>query len=103
MKNTYHYRHFLVCNKMANDVMGHLPQNFAQLMVEENLGRYMNSQMTHYFKSINRTLSEILGNDEELMWEELDMDEVAELSIEQIEKDYNEYVDCKLSLIEAEL
>ncbi len=83
--------------------MGHLPQNFAQLMVEENLGRFMNSQMTFYFKQINRTLSEILGNDEEMMWEELDMDEVAELSVEQIQKDYNEYVDCKLSLIEAEL
>lgn len=83
--------------------MGHLPQNFALLMVEEGLGRYMNSQMTHYFKSINRTLSEILGNDEEMMWEELDMDELAELSIEQIDEDYKNYVDCKLSLIEAEL
>jgi len=103
MKNTYHYRHFLICSKLANDIMGHQPQNFAQLMVEENLGRFMNSQMTFYFKQIDQTLSDILGNDAEMMWEELDMDELAELSVEQIQKDYEKYVDGKLEINEAEV
>ncbi len=83
--------------------MGHQPQNFAQLMVEENLGRFMNSQMTFYFKQIDQTLSDILGNDAEMMWEELDMDELAELSVEQIQKDYEKYVDGKLEINEAEV
>ena len=92
MKNTEIYRYFLVCNKLANDILGMQPQNFAQLIVEENLGRFMNSQMTRIFNQVNYTLSEIIANDESILWEELDIDEVAEISVEQLEEDYNNYV-----------
>jgi len=59
--------------------------------MEEEGGRYMNSQMTHYFHNINNSLSELMGNDDSMMWEELGIEEVAKLSPEQIEKDYTEY------------
>lgn len=90
--NTFHYRHFLICNKMANDIMNVRPQNFAQLIVEEEEGgRFMNSQMTCYFHSVNRTLCDLIGNYEDFVWEELDMNEVAKLTPEELEEDYNNF------------
>jgi len=98
MKNTFWYRYFLVCNQLANKVMGHQPQNFASLIVEEDNGRFMNSQMTCYFKVIDEFFSEMLANDAWQVFDELDIEELAELSVEQIEKDFNEYCDGILKL-----
>lgn len=98
MKNTFWYRYFLVCNQLANKVMGHQPQNFASLILEEDNGRFMNSQMTCYFRVIDEFFSEMLANDTWQVFDELDMEELAELSVEQIEKDFNEYCDGILKL-----
>lgn len=82
-------------------MLGHLTQNFALLIIEENMGRYMNNQMTVYFKQADRSICDLIGNDEGFMWNELDMDEIAELSIEQIEEDYENYCCGKLVLNES--
>jgi hypothetical protein len=81
-------------------MMGHQPQNFALLLIEEQNGRFMNSQMTRYFEIADMTLCDMLGNDEGFMWDELDMDVIAELSIEEIESDYNEYCSGRLEIRE---
>ncbi len=83
-------------------MMGHLPQNHAKLMVEEDNGRFGNAQMTQYFKKADVVISNLIGYPEGWIWDELDMDEVAELSIEQIEEDYNNYCNEKLSIIKFE-
>lgn len=98
MKNTFWYRYFLICNGLANKMMGHEAQNFALLIVEENLGRFGNRQMTIYFDNANSFLSELISNDESMMFEELDIDELAELSIEQIEQDFEQFCQGRLRL-----
>ncbi len=97
MENTFSYRHFLICNEIANNMMGHQPQNFAELIVEEDNGRYANGQMTKYFYVADRTLCELTGNDEGFMWDDLDMDEVAKIPIEELQSDYEEY--CKYRMV----
>ena len=98
MENSYWYRYFLVCNQMANKIMGMQPQNFALLILEENNGRFMNSQMTRFFHSINESLSELLANDDTMLFDELDMDALADLSVEQIEEDFDNYCQGKLKI-----
>lgn len=102
MQNDSLYRHFLICNTLANAMMGHLPQNHAKLMVEEDNGRFGNAQMTWYFKKADIVISNLIGYPEGWIWDELDMDEVAELSIEQIEEDYQNYCNEKLSIVKFE-
>ena len=97
MENTFAYRFFLICNTLANGMMGMQPQNFAQLMVEEVEGRWMNSQMTRYFHIADRLMSELIGNDEEWVWDEIGMWEVAEISVEQLSKDYSEFCEGRIS------
>lgn len=98
MKNTFWYRYFLVCNQLANKMMGHLPQNFALLIVEENLGRYGNEQMTQYFKLADEFLADMMANDPMIVFDELDIDELAELSIEQIQNDFEKFCQGRLRL-----
>jgi len=98
MKNSFWYRYFLICNQLANKVMGHEPQNFALLMIEEQGGRFMNKQMTCYFYAIDDYLSELMSNDSGTVFEELDMDELAELSMEQITQDFEEYCNGRLKI-----
>jgi len=83
-------------------MMGHLPQNHAKLMVEEDNGRFGNAQMTQYYKKADFVISRLVGNYEGWIWEEMDMEEIAELSIEQIEEDYENYCNERLSIIKCE-
>lgn len=98
MENTYWFRWFLICSALANKVLGHQPQNFARLIIEEENGRYGNEQMTRYFNAINLQLCEIMANDETSMEDELDFEELAELSVGQIAKYYEEFCNGKLCL-----
>lgn len=91
MDNTFHYRHFLMCNRMANAMMNVQPQNFAKLIIEEDAGRFMNSQMTFYFHQADRTMCELIGNDEGFMWDELDMEEIAAMPVEELQFDYERF------------
>jgi hypothetical protein len=98
MENTYLYRHFLMCNALANKMQNIQPQNYAKLIIEQNNGRFMNSQMTCFFENADTFLSELVGNDEGLMWDELDMQEIAEMSVEQLQKDYNKFCNGRMKI-----
>ena len=63
-------------------MMGHLPQNHAKLMVEEDNGRFGNAQMTQYYKKADTVISRLIGNYEGWIWDNLDMEEIAELSVD---------------------
>lgn len=91
MKNTFEYRYFLLVNHLSNKMVNMIPLNFAELIKSENEGRYMNSQMTFYFYQLNESLSALMGNDPEWVFEWLDIEELAELSPQQLEDDYNSY------------
>ena len=96
MKNSYWYRYFLVCNQMANKMVGHQPQNFALLLIEEENGRLFNKQMTSYFIAIDEFMSNLTANDTWILFDEIPMEEFAELSIEQIEADFEKYCEGRL-------
>ena len=91
MENSFWYRYFLICNQLSNKILGMQPQNFALLIVEENGGRFMNSQMTRYFYNIDEYFSELMSSNEGAVFEELDIDVLAELSVAQIEEDFDNY------------
>ena len=61
-------------------MMGHLPQNHAKLMVEEDNGRFGNAQMTQYYKKADTVISRLIGNYEGWIWDNLDMEEIADIS-----------------------
>jgi hypothetical protein len=98
MKNEFYYRFFLICNKLANDVLGFKFQNFAKLILEENNGRYGNTQMTKYFIQAEEFLSRLIGNDEGFMWDELEMEEIAKLTPEQLQEDFDNYCEGKMKI-----
>ncbi len=79
-------------------MMGHMPQNFAELIIEEENGRIANKQMTVFFYKIDMALSEIIGNCEGFMWEEIDMEEVAKIHIDELQSDYEQYVEGRISI-----
>jgi len=83
-------------------MMGHLPQNHAKLMVEEDNGRFGNAQMTQYYKKADIVISRLVGNYEGWIWDNLDMEEIAELSVEQLEEDYENYCNERLSIVNCE-
>lgn len=91
--NLFAYRCFLVCNELANAVLGNgiIYQNFAELLLAEENGRSFNSQMTKYFQVLEEKISDLYGNDTEWMWEFLSLEEVAKISTEQLKSDYYEY------------
>lgn len=74
-------------------------QNFAKLLVEETVGgRWGNAQMTIHFRVADRTISELVGNDEGIMWDELEMTEVGLMTPEEIKFDYDRFCNGKLSI-----
>ena len=95
MKNSFWYRYFLVCNQMASKMVGHKPQNFAELIIEEDNGRFMNSQMTNYFRAVDAFFADLMSNDAWMMFDELDIEELAKLSVEQIQEDFENYCQGK--------
>jgi len=96
MENSFWYRYFLVINKLSNLVLGHKFQNFALLIFEEQHGRYGNEQMTIFFTNLDQGYSDLMSNDPLIVFDELDLDELAEISVEQLEKDYMSYCEGKL-------
>lgn len=96
MKNSYWYRYFLVCNQLANKILGMQPQNFALLIFEEDGGRIGNAQMTKFFHAADEFFSELLSNDSGMLFSEMDIDELASLSVEQIQEDFEKYCDSKV-------
>jgi hypothetical protein len=91
MKNSFEYRYFLLVNYLANKMVNMTFLNFAELIKSENEGRFMNSQMTFYFYQIDEVFSELMMNDPSWVFDSLEIDELAEITTEQLEEDYNQY------------
>jgi hypothetical protein len=91
MENTFSYRYFLLINYLANQMVNVSFLNFAELIKSENEGRFMNSQMTFYFNQLDDVFSELMGNNVGWVFEELSLDELAEIPAEQLEDDYITY------------
>lgn len=100
MENSYWYRYFLLCNHLANRMMCHQYQNFAELILDESKGRFMNSQMTFYFHQADVFFSELLNNNEGMMFDELSLEDLAEITPEQLLKDYDNYCNYKLNALD---
>lgn len=92
MKDNFAYKYFLLLNHIANKMNNHIYLNFAKLIKQEQEGRYMNSQMTFFYYQADEIFSDIIGNDPDWIWDEIDMDEIAELDEEQLQSDYEELV-----------
>ena len=91
MKNTFEYRYFLFVNYLANKMVNMTFLNFAELIKSEREGRFMNSQMTSFFYQLDETLSGLMWNEPEWVFDFLDIEELAELSPKQLKDDYNSY------------
>lgn len=88
MKNTFWYRYFLVINQLSNSVLGFQFQNFAKLILEERNGRFGNEQMTKYFKALDLQCSDLMSSDALIVLDELDIEELANISEEKLKEDF---------------
>jgi len=91
LNDMFAYKHFLMRNHMASNMVGHIYLNFAKLIIEQEGGRYMNSQMTSYFIRLDEIISDMTSDDSEWIWDCLDMEEIAEIRPEQLEADFETY------------
>ena len=91
MENTFEYRYFLFVNYLANKMVNMVFLNFAELIKSEGEGRFMNKQMTFYFYQLDETLSELMGNYPEWVFEFIELNKLAEIPAEQLEDDYIQY------------
>ncbi len=99
IENSFWFRHFLICSKVANIMMsprGWHVDNFSQSITESNNGRYGNDQMNIYFKMADRFFSELHCSEEDEVFNYLEedgvlMEDLAKLSLEEIENYYDKY------------
>lgn len=98
LKDLFAYRHFLIRNHMANNMVGHIYMNFAKLLIEQQDGQFMNSQMTGYFVRLDEILSELTSDYAEWIWENLDMNEIAEIDPEDLQSDFERYCNGSVTI-----
>jgi predicted cupin superfamily sugar epimerase len=99
IKNSFWFRHFLMCSKVANLMMsarGWYVDNFAQSIIESQNGRYGNDQMNIYFTMADMFFSELHCSEEDEVFNYLEengitMEDLAKLSAEEIEEYYDKY------------
>lgn len=98
IKNSFWFRHYLVCNDIAHrmcEVHGWANiQNFAKLIKEEEEGRYGNSQMTAYFWAADQAMCDLhcseMGDVFDMLEEEgTTLEMLANLTEEETEDYYN--------------
>ena len=83
MKNTTWFRHFLICNKIAEECcsnLGYLTGNFAKLIKEEDEGKIANSQMTRFFWAADKVLSDIRLCDNKQIFEMIEEEQDKDLN-----------------------
>jgi hypothetical protein len=105
IKNTFWFRHFLMCSQVANMMMlpkGWSVDNFAQSIIESENGRYGNDQMNVYFTMADRFFSELHCSDENVVFDYLEdegvsVEELAKLSKQEIDDYYDEYCIGKIN------
>jgi len=96
LNDLFAYRHFLIRNHLANNMVGHIYQNFARLLIDQEGGQIFNSQMTSYFTRLDEVISEMTSDDADWIWDYLDMEEVAEITPDELEADFEKYCNGRL-------
>jgi hypothetical protein len=99
IENTFWFRHFLMCSKVANLMMsprGWHVDNFALSFIESENGRFGNDQMNIYFTMADIFFADLHSSYPESVFEFLadegvSMENLAKLSLKEIEDYYNEY------------
>jgi hypothetical protein len=96
IRNTFWFRHFLICSKLANEVLGLMPQNFALLIIEQEQGRAFNSQMTNIFWLIDAVISELHSSESREVFDMIEdeglcIDDLAKLTTDELSKYYQDY------------
>lgn len=93
--NTFWFRHFLICNRLAQSVTKYKDSNFAKLIKEEEEGRWANEQMTRFFWGADRVVSELHNCDYGQVFVYLEDDEllkqVQKLTAKQLEDYFDKY------------
>ena len=87
IENCYWFRHFLVCNRIAQNSCksgGGIDANFALYILQEENGQIFNSQMSYYFWAADKTICEITESEENEVFEMLE--EENEISLEDLSK-----------------
>lgn len=107
LPNLYWVRHFLVCNELAKkscETRGWACENFAKIILDEESGRLANRQMSCYFWAADAVLSDIRGNESELVFNALNddhdiyMEDLVALTPEQIKGMYEDYCIAKIKI-----
>lgn len=99
IKNTFWFRHFLMCSRVANLMMqarGWKSDNFARLILESENGCFGNDQMTIYFEQADEFICELHCSEPNCVFDFLKEDgvsqeDLANLTVSEIDKYYNEY------------
>lgn len=99
IENSFWFRHFLMCSRVANEMMsarGWHVVNFAQSIIESENGCLGNEQMNVYFAMADKFFSELHCSDEDEVFNALEddgvsMQDLAKLSVEEIEEYYYKY------------
>ena len=110
IKNTFWFRHFLICHVLANKMMeprGWLVDNFALSILESENGRYGNDQMNVYFRMADIFLCGLHESENDQVFENLeneddvDIEDLAKLSAKEIQQYYKKYCIGKIDFIKV--
>ena len=99
IKNTFWFRHFLMCNELAkkiNTAKGWQVDNFAKTILESQNGMYANEQMNIYFEIADKFLCKLHCSDYDEVFNELEeqglpIEKLAKLSADDIKYYFNKY------------
>ncbi len=104
IKNSFWFRHFLMCSVLANKMMsyrGWHVDNFAKSIIESENGRFGNDQMNVYFWKADEFFCDLHSSDQDMVFENLaeeglEKEKLAKLSLNEINKYYDEYCAGKI-------
>jgi hypothetical protein len=100
MKNTFWFRHFLMCHVLANKMIAHrgwVVENFAQTILDELENRvFGNSQMNVYFWQADEFFCDLHCSDSGQLFdfleeEDVSIEDLAKLTKHEIDNFYDKY------------
>ena len=94
------YKYFLFVNHLSNSILNMQYQNFADLIKQEDEGRFMNSQMTSIFYKLDSEFSEASATDSLWVFDEIDSYELAEIPSDELMNDYMKLLESNRLCIE---
>ena len=98
----YALQYFLAINKIASDIVGHMPLNFAELILEEEQGRWANRQMTKHYYLILENMGRMFDFSSSDMELEFVYEELAKLTKKELDSLYNKYVCGRFGRVDNE-